>query len=333
MFPSERMWRMKTRRKVFLLIIGLIIFWLPIVLGACSTFLPASGSGLDVESQVGTQAAATLVGYLVQTKVAANLISEQATQQFAAQQVPTATPLPTDTPLPLPTATPLPPTAPPPPAPTEAPAAPAAPAAVSAPAPQISANVNTNCRQGPSTHYKIDGYLLVGATTTVYGYDPNGWWYIQSPTKTDLYCWVWGGSTTVTGDTSALNVVTASVYAEKTSGSYYTGSYYNSYGYGYGYNNNGYNNNTCQPVFIGDKVYCIPYPSYCDPMDEECIFWTGNNNCYWQNNCNNWQNNCNYWQNNQCGNNWTNNCGKKNNCNKNTYWSYCLKHPKCCGWQ
>ena len=154
---------MKARRRIFLLIIGLVIFWLPSVLGACSTFLPAgSGSGLDVESQVGTQAAATLVGYLVQTKVAANLISEQATQQVAAQQLPTATPLPTETPLPPPTATPIPPTAPPPPAPTQAPAAPAAPAEVSAPAPQISANVNTNCRQGPSTHYKIDGYLLTG---------------------------------------------------------------------------------------------------------------------------------------------------------------------------
>jgi hypothetical protein len=212
------MWRMKTRRMIYPLIIGMVIFGLPIALGACSTLLPANfGSGMDVQSQVGTQAAATLVGYLVQTKVAANLMSNQATQEVAAQQVPTATPQPTETPLP-PTATPIPPTVPPPPPPPAATEAPAA-AVVSAPAPEISAQVNTNCRQGPSTHYKIDGYLLVGVTATIYGYDPNGWWYIQNPAHTDQYCWVWGGSTTVTGDTSALHVVAASEYAETTSGS------------------------------------------------------------------------------------------------------------------
>ncbi len=287
---------------------------------------------MDVESQVGTQAAATLVGYLVQTKVAANLISNQATQEVAAQQVPTATPQPTETPLP-PTATPIPPTVPPPPPapPTEAPAAAAV---VSAPAPEISAQVNTNCRQGPSTHYKIDSYLLVGTTAKISGYDPNGWWYIQDPLHTDQYCWVWGGSTTVTGDTSALNVVAASAYAETTNNSGYFGNYYGNT-YGYGYNNYGYNYNSCEPVFIEGKVYCVPYPSYCDPYDEDCIYWSGNNNCNWQNAGNYWQDDCNFsWNNCKCNNTWPNNCGKKNNCgNKNTYWSYCLKHPKCCGWQ
>ncbi len=161
---------MKTRRMIYPVLLGLVAIFLPIALGACSALLP-SGSSLDVQSQVDTQVAATLVGYLVQTQVAANLVMVQSTQAAAALQAPTATPVPTDTPLPPPpTPTPIPPTAPPPPPPPPTQAPTAAPAAA-APAPAISAEVNTNCRQGPSTHYKVDGYLLVGQTSYVYGHD------------------------------------------------------------------------------------------------------------------------------------------------------------------
>jgi hypothetical protein len=319
---------------IYPVILGLMAILLPIVLGACSSLLPASsGSSLDVQSQVDTQVAATLVSYLVQTKVAANLTNVQATQEAVVQQAPTATPAPTETPVP-PTPTPIPPTAPPPPPPPPtATSAPAEAAVASAPAPQITANVNTNCRQGPSTHYKIDGYLLVGVTSYVYGRDySNQWWYIQNPSSTSQYCWVWAESTTVTGDVSAVPVVATSEYAETTN-NYYTSQYYDVYGDGYYYNGN-----WCQPVYFDGKVYCYPNQIYCDPDD----WWgcnNGQNNCCnkGQNNCcNNGQKNCCYYPNTcKCGNVWPNTCGKKQNtCDipSGNYWNYCFKHPKCCGW-
>jgi hypothetical protein len=332
---------MKTRRMIYPVLLGLIVLLLPIGLGACSGLLPvASGSSLDVQSQVETQVAATLVAYLVQTQVAANLVMVQSTQAALAQQAPTATPAPTETPLPPPpTPTPLPPTPPPPPPPppTQAPTA-----VASAPAPPISAEVNTNCRQGPSTQYKIDGYLLVGATSYVYGRDSgNYYWYIQNPSNTSAYCWVWSETTVVTGDTSGVPVVATSEYAEKTSSSYnnwYASQYYNYYGDGY-YENG----NWCTPVYLDGKVYCYPNVNYCDPYN----YWNCNN----QNNCCNWNNNwnniCNKNCNNNCNKNCNNNCNKNcnynwpnNNCGKktnacqvnNNSWSYCLKHPNCCGW-
>jgi hypothetical protein len=333
---AERTFIMKTRRMIYPVLLGLIVLFLPIALGACSGLLPvSSGSSLDVQSQVDTQVAATLVGYLVQTQVAANLVMVQATQAAVAQQAPTATPAPTETPLPPPpTPTPLPPTEPPPPPPPPTAAPTAAAAVASAPAPQISAQVNTNCRQGPSTQYKIDGYLLVGDTSYVYGTDySNMWWYIQNPDKTSAYCWVWSDSTVVTGDASGVPVVATSEYAEKTSGYYnnwYTSEYYS---YGDGYYQNG---NWCTPVYLDGKVYCYPNVIYCDPDD----YWNCNN----QNNCCNWNNNWNNNCNNNCNKNCNNNCNKNcpnNSCGKKTNscqvnasnnWSYCLKHPKCCGW-
>jgi hypothetical protein len=322
---------MKSRRMIYPVILGLI-FLLPIALVACSNLLPAnSGSNLDVQSQVDTQVAATLVGYLVQTKVAANLASNQVTQAAAVQQAATATPAPTETPLPTPTATPIPPTVPPTPTPT-ATEAPAAAAVVSAPAPEISANVNTNCRSGPSTHYVIDGYLMVGTTSYVYGRDyASQWWYIQNPTNKSAYCWVWSESTTISGDASGVPVVAVSEDAEKGYNNWFASQYYGAYGYGYGDGYNNYNGNWCQPYYHDGKVYCYPNPLFCDPN----YWWNCN---YWPSNCNNGKSNCN------CNNNWPNNCGKKptcpNNCgNKPTcpaptgnYWNYCFKHPKCCGW-
>jgi len=334
---------MKTRRMIYPVLLGLIAILLPVMLGACSTLLPASsGSNLDVQSQVDTQVAATLVGYLVQTKVAANLVSGQATQEAVVQQAATATPAPTDTPLPPPP-TPIPPTeAPPPPPPaTEAPAAAAV---VNAPAPEISAEVNTNCRQGPSTQYKIAGYLVVGASSFVYGRDyGNHWWYIQNPSNKSGYCWVWSDSTAVSGDASGVPVVAVSEYAEKTSGYYnnwFAGQYtgYNGYSgnYGDGYYENG---NWCTPVYLNGKVYCYPNTTYCDNWFN-CNY--GQNNCcnYGQNNCcNSGKNNCCNWNNNcNCNNVWpNNNCGKKTNaCDlaaTKASWNYCFKHPKCCGWK
>ena len=75
--------------------------------------------------------------------------------------------------------------------------------------PRITANVETNCRTGPSPDYPRVGYLLVGQESTVHGRNDAGtWWYIANPKKPGEFCWVWGSTTVVTGNTLALAVIT-----------------------------------------------------------------------------------------------------------------------------
>jgi hypothetical protein len=72
----------------------------------------------------------------------------------------------------------------------------------------ISANVDTNCRLGPSTLYDIVGYLLANRQSEVHGRNvAQTWWYIENPGKSGAYCWVWGQTTNVQGDVSLLPVV------------------------------------------------------------------------------------------------------------------------------
>jgi hypothetical protein len=77
-------------------------------------------------------------------------------------------------------------------------------------APTISASVNTNCRLGPSVVYDPPvGVLAIGAKARVAGRTTNNsWWYIENPGRPGQYCWVWGETTTVTGDTATLPFVT-----------------------------------------------------------------------------------------------------------------------------
>jgi len=76
--------------------------------------------------------------------------------------------------------------------------------------PKISASVNTNCRKGPSKLYDPPvGVLAVGQESEVHGKKDDGsWWYIRNPNKPDTFCWVWAETTSVTGDTSQLPVIT-----------------------------------------------------------------------------------------------------------------------------
>ena len=72
----------------------------------------------------------------------------------------------------------------------------------------ISANVDTNCRLGPSRLYDIVGYLLADRQSNVKGRnDAQTWWYIENPGKSGAYCWVWGQTTNVQGDISLLPVI------------------------------------------------------------------------------------------------------------------------------
>ena len=73
---------------------------------------------------------------------------------------------------------------------------------------QIFASTNTNCRNGPGAAYEVVGSLLVGEQASVHGKLSNEtWWYIENPRSPGTFCWVWSGSTTVTGGTTTLSIV------------------------------------------------------------------------------------------------------------------------------
>jgi hypothetical protein len=96
------------------------------------------------------------------------------------------------------------------PAPTDQAAAPTSepPAATVEPTssvPMISASMDTNCRTGPSTVYEAISYLLVGKTSEVVNQYQNGlWWVIKDPNEPNRRCWVWGSTTSVTGNWQQL---------------------------------------------------------------------------------------------------------------------------------
>jgi hypothetical protein len=76
--------------------------------------------------------------------------------------------------------------------------------------PMISASVSTNCRLGPDVLYSPPvGVLPVGKTVEVHGRNNAGtWWYIQNPSRSGQFCWVWGETTKVEGSTAGLPIIT-----------------------------------------------------------------------------------------------------------------------------
>lgn len=297
-------------------ILSLLIILGGIGLSSCAPAAPVQSQG-EVETYINTAVSATLVQYIIETKVAAEAIQEPA--ELIAQVQPTETPLP-PTPTLVPTIAPtvqseL-------PAPTSVPTA--EPPQAAAPATlQISADLNTNCRYGPGKVYSIIGTFLKGTTAVVHGRDSTrNWWYIDHPNKTGQFCWVWDGSTTIQGDPSGIQVVDAPEdYTVKTSSIYYyddENGWYQTY-----YND--YPQNTCgvnpwyscgYPINWSDscgcknsKINCYPYPikvkwDPCQPYTNQC----------------------------KCVKNWTNPC-KKSKCPAVTIVNinnYCKKYPQCC---
>jgi hypothetical protein len=139
------------------------------------------------ESAVGTSAAQTITAeYARQTETAAagptktsTLIPTQALASATNTLPPVATQPPVDTPVPVPSAI------------------------------TIVASEDTNCREGPAPEYARLGFLLKDQQSTVVGRNSqNTWWYIENPRKPGEYCWVWGQTTRVSGDTSLLAVIT-----------------------------------------------------------------------------------------------------------------------------
>ena len=168
----------------------------------------------EVETYINTAVSATLVQYLIETKVAAQASQEPA--ELIAQAQPTETPLPTPTSVPpiVPTATSESPT------PTSVPTA--VPIPVAAADIQIYADLNTNCRFGPGKTYAISGTFLKGTTSKVHGRDSTkNWWYIVHPSQSGQFCWVWDGSTTIQGDPSGLQVVEAPTVSYVQTSNYY----------------------------------------------------------------------------------------------------------------
>lgn len=79
--------------------------------------------------------------------------------------------------------------------------------AVSSSEPLVFADVTSNCREGPSTGYKVVGWLVEGNSTTIYGRDVDRhWWYVKNPTR-DGYCWVWAHSTYTDGNMGNVPLV------------------------------------------------------------------------------------------------------------------------------
>ena len=75
--------------------------------------------------------------------------------------------------------------------------------------PKISANVVTNCRNGPSTNYGLMGKLLPGEESEVQGRNElNTWWYIKNPDIPGGSCWITSEFTTVEGETDELPIIT-----------------------------------------------------------------------------------------------------------------------------
>jgi hypothetical protein len=75
--------------------------------------------------------------------------------------------------------------------------------------PLVSASMDTNCRTGPSTVYEVISYLLVGKSSEVVNKYQNGlWWVIKDPNNPTRHCWVWGTTTSVTGNWQQLQEAT-----------------------------------------------------------------------------------------------------------------------------
>lgn len=69
----------------------------------------------------------------------------------------------------------------------------------------ITSSEDTNCRKGPGVMYEIVGKLLVGQSSEVIAKYQNGkFWLIKNPSNPSQECWVWDGTTQVTGNIATL---------------------------------------------------------------------------------------------------------------------------------
>ncbi len=77
-------------------------------------------------------------------------------------------------------------------------------------APGVTANVDANVREGPSTDFKGVGALLNGQSATIEGKDPTGTWYnIIFPAGVGGKAWIAASTVTTSGDVSRLPIVSS----------------------------------------------------------------------------------------------------------------------------
>ncbi len=184
-----------------------------------------------MQAEIDAAVKATVIAMSVEEQMAAE---QSDTAQDASPVPPTATEVPpTATPLPSPTPTATATTAPSEPTNTPQPTATLIAAFSESSNVLISADVNTNCRLGPSRAYRVDGYLLTNEESTVHGQDASeDWWYIANPTKDEKYCWVWRETTDVQGTADNLPVIEPPPLPKKKNYAYYDYGCYSNYGYG-----------------------------------------------------------------------------------------------------
>jgi len=295
---------MKNRLWYSAIVPGIMILAGGVIFSACSAASAAQALRAGQSNEIETAVAATLMQYIIETKVAAEasqIFGPPPTELTQTPEPPaaTATPLPAQTTVePSPT---LPPTA-------------AFVATSSLPA--ILAEADTNCRRGPSTAYLIDAVFAKGSASVVHGRDAGwDWWYIELPNNPGERCWVWDGSTVVQGDASGLPVIDPPA---QTSVNLFNTAY--NYGYDYGYDPNYYGYDPFggfSPFPCGVFVNGVKYPK-CPPKQNQCCInnWWVCTVCYY----------C------QCKPVFQNPC-RKAGCPAVTsvnIATYCDKYPKCC---
>lgn len=74
--------------------------------------------------------------------------------------------------------------------------------------PQVVPIENSNCHIRPGKEPNIVGYFLKGMTAEIHGIDPTGkWLMIPNPDRGGEFCWVWTGSTKVTGSLETVLII------------------------------------------------------------------------------------------------------------------------------
>lgn len=218
---------MNTQRALWIVIS--IILGMAVLLSSCAP-IAAPMTIVDMQAEIDAAVKATVIAMTVEEQMAAG---EEQVQVAAQEQQPTATEVPpTETPLPSPTPTATATNPPAEPTNTPQPTATLIAEFSESSSVLISADVNTNCRLGPSRAYRVDGYLLTNEESTVHGQDSGeDWWYIANPTKDEKYCWVWRETTDVQGSTENLPVIEPPPLPRKKDYVYY--GYSGCYGYPY----------------------------------------------------------------------------------------------------
>lgn len=72
--------------------------------------------------------------------------------------------------------------------------------------PMVAAFQDANCRFGPGKAYGITGFLRNGESAPIVGRNVETTWWVIQPASGEP-CWIWDGTVSVSGDTSAVPVV------------------------------------------------------------------------------------------------------------------------------